>query len=272
MNNEETTFKDDSAAVVRVEGKDRLSWLNGLVTCELAGAAPGQAIYGLFVSRVGKIQSDLWVLVAESAIYMVVPAASAEALSTMLDAHLIMEDAVMTSEPDLLPAFAFGSAPAAGEGVRGTFRWAGEEGSLTLVARGADLPSGPSDAVRLRHGWPRFGVDFDATMLPHEASLEGVAVSFNKGCYLGQEVVCMVELRGQVKRKLVRLALPALVAPATAVLDADGNTIGETKSAALVDGVATAFALVKRAQSEPGASVHVAGAAATIRPAVGASA
>ncbi len=68
----------------------------------------------------------------------------------------------------------------------------------------------------------------------------------------------------------MRLALPALVAPATAVLDAAGNTIGETKSAALVDGVATAFALVKRAQSEPGASVHVAGAAATIRPAIGA--
>lgn len=271
MSNEEPTFKDDAAAVVRITGKDRLSWLNGLVTCELAGAAPGQAIYGLFVSRVGKIQSDLWVLVADAAIYLVVPAASAEALSAMLDAHLIMEDAELTPEPDLLPAFTFG-APAASDGLRGTFRWAGEEGTLALVSRAAELPSGPSDVVRLRHGWPRFGVDFDATMLPHEASLEGVAVSFNKGCYLGQEVVCMVELRGQVKRKLVRLALPSLVAPATAVLDAAGNTIGETKSAAMVDGVATAFALVKRAQSEPGASVHVAGATATIRPAIGASA
>lgn len=271
MSNEEATFKDDSAAVVRVEGKDRSSWLNGLVTCELAGAAPGQAIYGLFVSRVGKIQSDLWVLVAETANYLVVPAASAEALSAMLDAHLIMEDAVLTPEPDLLPAFTFGAA-APTEGLRGAFRWAGEPGTLTLVSRAAALPSGPSDAVRLRHGWPRFGVDFDATMLPHEASLDGVAVSFNKGCYLGQEVVCMVELRGQVKRKLVRLALPALVAPATPVLDAAGNTIGETRSAAMVDGVATAFALVKRAQSEPGASVQVGGAAATVRPAIGASA
>ncbi len=271
MSNEETTFKDDSAAVVRVEGKDRLSWLNGLVTCELAGAAPGQAIYGLFVSRVGKILSDLWVLVGETAIYMVVPAASSEALVAMLDAHLIMEDAALTPEPELLPAFAFGSAQAAA-GVRGAFRWAGEEGTLTLVARGADLPSGPSDSTRLRHGWPRFGVDFDTTMLPHEASLEGVAISFNKGCYLGQEVVCMVELRGQVKRKLVRLALPALVAPATPVLDAAGNTIGETKSAGLVDGVPTAFALVKRALSVPGASVQVAGAPATIRAAIGASA
>ncbi len=271
MSNEEATFKDDSAAVLRIEGKDRLSWLNGLVTCELASAAPGRAIYGLFVSRVGKIQSDLWVVVAETALYLVVPSSTVDALSAMLDAHLIMEDAVLTPEPDLLPAFSFG-AKASPAGPCGSFDWAGETGTLALVPRATDVPSGPSDAMRLRHGWPRFGVDFDATMLPHEASLEGVAVSFNKGCYLGQEVVCMVELRGQVKRKLVRLALPALVAPATAVLDAAGNPIGETKSAAMVDGVATAFALVKRALSEPGASVQVAGSAATIRPAIGASA
>jgi folate-binding protein YgfZ len=45
---------------------------------------------------------------------------------------------------------------------------------------------------------PRFGVDFDDTTYPQEASLEKTAVSFDKGCYLGQEVVCMLEMRGHV--------------------------------------------------------------------------
>ena len=54
---------------------------------------------------------------------------------------------------------------------------------------------------------PRFGVDFDDKTYPQEAQLEKVAVSFDKGCYLGQEVVCMLEMRGHVKRKLVPVVL-----------------------------------------------------------------
>ena len=95
------------------------------------------------------------------------------------------------------------------------------------------------EALRLERGVPRFGVDFDDKMYPQEAALEKAAVSFDKGCYLGQEVVCMLEMRGHVKRKLASVVvdddgptgdgLPARGAPVT---DEAGATVGEVTSAA----------------------------------------
>jgi folate-binding protein YgfZ len=68
---------------------------------------------------------------------------------------------------------------------------------------------------------------------PHEASLDRRSVSWDKGCYLGQEAVCMLEMRGKVKRRLVLVALEggALPEPGTPVTDMAGRAIGETRSA-----------------------------------------
>ena len=65
----------------------------------------------------------------------------------------------------------------------------------------------------IEHGLPRFGAEVDATLYPQEAALEKLAVSFSKGCYLGQEVVYMLQERGHVKRKLVPLDLEASELP-----------------------------------------------------------
>ncbi|MBJ7454276.1 MAG: hypothetical protein JHC71_19635, partial [Blastococcus sp.] len=72
-------------------------------------------------------------------------------------------------------------------------------------------------------------VEVDATLYPQEASLEKLAVSFQKGCYLGQEVVYMLENRGHVKRKLVPLDLEGAAAalPAALTLVLDSPTLGE---------------------------------------------
>ena len=59
--------------------------------------------------------------------------------------------------------------------------------------------------ARLRVGRPLLGLDFGERAYPQEAGLKGLAVSFNKGCYLGQEVVCTLEHRGKRSRRLVRL-------------------------------------------------------------------
>ena len=69
---------------------------------------------------------------------------------------------------------------------------------------------------------------------PQEAGLERRAVSFDKGCYLGQEVVCMLEMRGRVKRKLVSLEIASGDAPpkGASVSDASGNVVGEISSSA----------------------------------------
>ena len=129
------------------------------------------------------------------------------------------------------------------------------------------------EALRLRRAVPRFGVDFDDKTYPQEAALEKTAVSFDKGCYLGQEVVCMLEMRGHVKRKLVPIVVESTEAPGRGaeVLDDDGNVVGEVTSAVSSPtlGKAVGLAMVKRAQSEVGKALRVGGTLATVveRPA-----
>jgi glycine cleavage system aminomethyltransferase T len=98
-------------------------------------------------------------------------------------------------------------------------------------------------------------------MYPQEASLEKRAVSFEKGCYLGQEVVCMLEMRGHVKRKLVSLVIDQGEAPAKGapVANAAGEAIGEVTSAAASPtlGAPVALAMIKYAAAKAGGDVKV---------------
>src|SRR5690606_38101683 len=88
------------------------------------------------------------------------------------------------------------------------------------------------DALRVERGLPRFGGEFDTTFYPQEANLEKLAVSFDKGGYLGQEVVYMLENRGHVKKKLVPLDLEgdAPAAPGAAITTEDGVAAADVRS------------------------------------------
>jgi len=100
-----------------------------------------------------------------------------------------------------------------------------------MVAAGA-VPLSPEDLETLRvlAGVARFGADLDAGRLVMEAALLDAAVSFEKGCYLGQEVVVRGTVRGQVQKGLVQLALPSGVGPGAPLL-AGGKQVGVVTSA-----------------------------------------
>ena len=278
----------DRAAIL-VTGKDRTSWLNGLVTCELANRERGdgegpQGAYGLLVEKKGRIQTDLFVVpdASESALALAVPVSLRESLLTTLDHYLIMEDAEV-APADLVFLVAHG--PRASE-LRALAPFAG---TIDLLGHGGMVLAAPAgeatafearvtaevtklggvvaddatwDAVRIEHGLPRFGVEFDTTHYPQEAALETLAVSFQKGCYLGQEVVYMLQERGHVKRKLVPLDLDAGDVPrvGAAVTTAEGEAVGEIRSATLgpSSGKPVAIAMVKWAQAKPGTELNVA--------------
>jgi hypothetical protein len=124
------------------------------------------------------------------------------------------------------------------------------------------------DALRLEQSVPRFGVDFDGTTYPQEAGLEKSAVSFSKGCYLGQEVVCMLQMRGHVKRKLAQLVFEGEGVPAVGahVLDEGGADVGHVTSAmpSPTLGKPVALAMVKFAAIEPGRVLVVDGRRARV--------
>src|SRR3954471_21636079 len=88
----------DRAALV-VTGKDRTSWLNGLITCELAKRERGQGAYGLLVDKKGRIQTDLFVVPSEDdeTLALALPASLRDTVLETLDHYLIMENAELAS-------------------------------------------------------------------------------------------------------------------------------------------------------------------------------
>lgn len=141
-----------------------------------------------------------------------------------------------------------------------------------LVAAGAvRLDAESADALRVEAGVPRFGSDMDEETIPLEAGIESRAISFTKGCYVGQEIIIRVLHRGhgRVARKLVGLqfAASADVPAAGTTLHAAEKEVGAVTSSAWSPtlGSPVALAYVKRDLAEPGTGVTTAsGAAATV--------
>jgi folate-binding protein YgfZ len=292
--------RSDDRATLVVTGGDRASWLNGLLTSDLArldATGSGEASYGLFVARNGRIVADALVLFDEGRALVSVPRETVAPLRVHLDHYLVMEDAEIAEDAEqfatwmlhgpasdeVLLAVRAAVGPAAvgaridRTGLGGAILFAdrGHEAEVRAAIEravaergGVVADDGAWEWVRIERGVPRFGADFDDKVYPQEAGLEKAAVSFNKGCYLGQEVVCMLELRGHVKRKLAGLAIDASEAPArgTLVSDEAGAAVGEITSAAMspLSGKPVALAMLKRANVTPGSRLVVAGAGARV--------
>jgi folate-binding protein YgfZ len=288
----------DTSALT-VTGRDRLSWLNGLVTCDLAKRREGEAVYGLVVARNGRVLADAVVLVDEARVLLAVSAATVQVLRPHFDHYLVMEDAEVAPEAGGFgvwslhgPRFAeVARAAQAAGAVAGELDRTGLGGAVLLAPRehaervraviaGASEHAGGTvgdaggwEVLRIERAVAEFGVDFDDKTYPQEAGLEKVAVSFDKGCYLGQEVVCMLEMRGHVKRRLAALVIDAGQAPprGAPVTDAEGASVGEVTSAAMSPTLSKpiALAMVKRSSADPGSVILVSGARAAVveRPA-----
>jgi hypothetical protein len=113
------------------------------------------------------------------------------------------------------------------------------------------------EAFRIEQGVPKLGVDVDEKTIPQEAFLEVDAVSFTKGCFLGQELVTRIDTRGHVNKYLRRLAVEGdLVPPRGASIESDGKDVGTVTSSAAVpdDGRVVALGMIRR-EVEPPAGV-----------------
>ena len=129
-----------------------------------------------------------------------------------------------------------------------------------LVTEGA-TPAGLAawDIARIEAGRPEWGIDMDDSTLPQEANFDELhAISYTKGCYVGQETVARVHFRGHVNRLLRGLVVSNGSVPrAAAVVDAQGKPIGDVRSTAQSPRLgAIALAMVRR-EVEPGATVEV---------------
>ena len=132
-----------------------------------------------------------------------------------------------------------------------------------LRARGAQpVSEQAAECVRVEHGRARFGIDIDQTTMPQEAGLNERAVSFTKGCYVGQETVARLHWKGKPNRHLRGLHLSAPASTGDQLYLGE-RVVGQVGSFALSPHHGPiALALVRR-EAEPGATVLVGDSAAT---------
>jgi len=303
--------RSDRARIV-LSGEDRRSYLQGLLTNDIAALTPGSGCYAAYLTAQGRMISDLFVYELGDAILLSVPAAVKDMLLARFDQFIFSEDVRLG---DLTDAFAeivvVGPGAAAvvaavvgGSADRlsalaehGNFR-VEVSGSAAIVVRGTDLgepgfavfverpragaivdalkaagaaplDARTAEAIRIEGGVPRFGADMDEDTIPLEAGIEGRAISFTKGCYVGQEVIIRVMHRGhgRVARRLVGLLVDgeAPPRPGTAVRRED-KEIGQVTSSAWSPALERPIALgyVHRDFVEPGTVVSVGDARATV--------
>jgi folate-binding protein YgfZ len=163
----------------------------------------------------------------------------------------------------------FGEAGAEFIGAREALRplW---EKLLVAVRAHSGEPIGMNalNALRLEAGVPWYPADFHEAMIPHEAALENTHISFNKGCYTGQEIVERVRSRGHVNRKRVSLRFSSTEppAPGTKLRATDGSEIGFVSSSAAIPHSQPAIGMgyVRREQFAGGHVVQFDGGTATV--------
>ena len=275
---------------IAVRGEDRFRWLSGMVTNMVNDLASNTGAWNLVLNAQGRIQGDLTIWREDDRLELVIAADQYDRLLAHLEHFIIMDDvelvpldgeqALGLTGPLANEVLARVGLPVLAEPMTGTrvewngidLRIAREYGAAAahyvlwapvpqlgklwkyLRTAGATAAGCASlEAFRIAEGIPGYGVDIVERDLPQETA-QMRALHFNKGCYLGQEIVERIRSRGNVHRHLRQLELAGPVpAAGTELVLEDGTAAGTISSAAelqLPSG-ARAFALAMiRAEAE----------------------
>lgn len=231
-----------------VLGVDRAKFLNGQVTNNVTGLRTGDGCYAAIVSARGKLESDVHIYILENEILLEFEAGYAKGVQKRLEKFIIAEDAQIVDvaeacglwsvqgpkSAEVLNKFPAPEKPHSvakyedatlGEIYVTNRARTGTAGydlfvPVAAMAAAAEQLSSAANKIggrlcgwqaletaRIEAGLPRFGMDMDETNLAPEA-LDTNAISYSKGCYIGQEVIARIRTYGQVARALRGLRLP----------------------------------------------------------------
>jgi folate-binding protein YgfZ len=284
--------------VVRVIGDDRVSFLHGMCSADVKGAAPGAILPALFLTEHAHLIADLFIYVTNDDLLLEIELAAWQRARAHLERLLVADD-VEFAETSLAvidiegPLARDAAAAVAGEDNADLNDWShllvndllagnlprlgGPAFSILappdrveeVVARAlATIPGAATidekvvEAIRIENGIARLGVDTNEKTLALEARLER-AISFSKGCYLGQETVERATARGGLKKKLFALKFPAGKVPAIGTaLKLGGVEVGKVTSAAISPRLgAIGLAILHRSAWQPGTTLSLDGEA-----------
>jgi len=183
--------------VLSISGADRASWLQGLLTNDVESLAEGEVRYATYLTPQGRMITDMNVVRDGDRMLLDVPAPLAASLREKLDGLIFSEDVQVTDESGRVLVWTV---------VNDRFI---DVVSESLPAEFKPLPEidlDTFDVIRIERGIPKFLADMSDDTIPLEAGIEDRAISFTKGCYVGQEVIVRVTHRGggRVAKRLVK--------------------------------------------------------------------
>ncbi|KJC58595.1 folate-binding protein [Bradyrhizobium sp. LTSPM299] len=242
--------------VVKVSGEDARNFLNGLFTTDIEQLRPGLGRFGALLTPQGKIITDFLITAAPSGhgggFLIDAPRALAKGLSDKLGfyklrAKVVVENlsdslgvlAAWDGEPAMQPDLSFADPRNAALGWRILIPEDLKQKLADLI--GADLvDSDAYEAHRIASGVPRGGLDFTyGDAFPHETNMDRLnGVDFDKGCYVGQEVVSRMQHRGTARTRTVKIILDGPSPEVGATILAGDKSVGTIGSTAGQNGLA----------------------------------
>jgi folate-binding protein YgfZ len=297
---EDSVLRDGCGLVDRSErgklaltGSQAKEFLQGQVTNDVEALQPGEGCYAAFLDHKGKMQGDLRVLDLGDELWLDCERVALQDLFNMIRRYKLGLDVELhkrTLECGLLSLIGPDARRIAGGDLPGSEHGCarGELGGAPVVRvvtdLGVDVICAAEDVARVRaqleaagaepvsevaaevlrveSGRPRYGLDLDQTVIPQEAGLNDRAVSFTKGCYVGQETVARLHYRGKPNRHLRGLRLSEPAPPGTElrlgekIVGRLGSVVASPRLGAI------ALALVRR-EASPGDRLAVGGSAAS---------
>jgi tRNA-modifying protein YgfZ len=273
---------------IAVAGSEAAEFLQGQVTNDVEAVVPGAGAYAALLDRKGRMQGDMRVLrIADAEFEIDTEEVAGDALLRHLQMYKVGRDVSVeetTARDRTLSVIGPAALEVAGTGPLGPehdhrlHTLAGVETraiatdlgvDLVVPADGADevrdelaragaegVTEAAAEIVRVESGRPRFGAEMTTATIPEEAGINERAVSFTKGCYIGQETVARLHYKGRPNRHLRGLRLSAPVAAGEPV------TLGERELGRVGTAVVSpahgpiALAILRR-EAEPGATVTV---------------
>jgi folate-binding protein YgfZ len=229
-------------ALWRLTGPDAARYLNGQVTNDVARLADGHACYAAVCTAKGRMEGDVSIALHSREFYLEADLILRESLGARLEKYLIADDAVFEDVSDLWSLrHVFGATPPpapetgfviayARFGMPGHDVW---DANPNAVIADAAVEADVIETLRLEHGIPRWGAELTTATLPPEAGPHMLeAISYTKGCYVGQETIARLKSVGHVNRSLVFLQSDsaAFPAPGTKLMLGDHETGAVTSS------------------------------------------
>lgn len=277
--------------LLRLSGPERISWLQGMVTNDVEKLHPGQGVYAAHLNAQGKLVAHMTILADSEAVWLVTEASNVKKLGEVLDRMIVMEDVqcedrsenfepisvvgpksgsileALLGEPLNLGAeYDHREHPKCGRIVRdelGYTVWADKSNMEPvldgIIAAGAiSIDESTWNILRTEAGIPIYGMDIDETTTLPELGEKGIR--YDKGCYIGQEVVARIKYIGHVNRRFMGFVCDGEVIPASgSIVRSGGKDAGYVTSAIVSPtlGKAIALGFVNRLAAVTGTPVEL---------------